>query len=590
MNLKSILAFLLFLVQAAGTAGAQTYDPAAGESPLVLLAVPKDGVAYYETKVRAKALVAGEKYAEAEPLVEQLARDYPRDGENWMLLGRIKRGLNKHAEAAAAYEKAAPLIGWDIEFPNGYHAAASYLRAGDKRAALDKLREMIFERHGYFRGALHDRPPYDTLKDDPEFLELIGRPDTSGWTRDEGWRRDIDFLFNETKRVNPDYRDKPFPAEITRRYEDLKKNVPKLSDEEIFVGMSRMLAPLHQGHVVLWTSPPLNRYLPVRLYAFPDGIYVIEGRGEHKDLAGSRVLAFGGVPAEEMLRRLAEASSADGDMQYLWGVSFLAETSWLKGLGGIGGRASTESVTLTVQKPGEASRTVTLATSTTQPENRQDKLVAAPDVPPPLFLRDPDQMHWELALPEHDALYVQVNNLVDDEDEKLPDFGQRLWTVLEKTKPKNVILDLRHNNGGNTLIYPELLRTLIAFSREPGNQIYALIGRRSYSATGNFVTDLERLADPIFVGEATSECCNLYGDATVVRLPYSKVEGELTNVKWNLSSPSDRRREMSPEVPVQLTAQDYFAGRDPVMEAVQRMIATRRKKDGIAALPPGRSK
>ncbi|MFP5284769.1 MAG: alpha/beta fold hydrolase, partial [Thermoanaerobaculia bacterium] len=391
-------------------------------------------------------------------------------------------------------------------------------------------------------------------------------------------RRDVDFLYSEVKRVNPDYRDEPLPAEMTRRYEELKKNVPKLSDEEIFVGMSRMLAPLHQGHVVLWTSPPLNRYLPVRLYAFPDGIYVIEGRGEHKDLAGSRVLAFGSVPAEEMLRRLADASSADGDMQYLWGVSFLAETSWLKGLGSIGGRASTEWVTLTVQKPGEASRTVTLATSATQPENRQDKLVAPPGVAPPLFLRDPDQMHWELALPEHDALYVQINNLVDDEDETLPEFGRRLWTVIEKGRPKNLIVDLRHNNGGNTLIYPELLRTLIAFSREPGNQVYALIGRRSYSATGNFVTDLERLADPIFAGEASSECCNLYGDATVVMLPYSKVEGELTNVKWNLSTPSDRRREMSPEVPVQLTAKAYFAGEDPAMEAVQRMIATRKKK------------
>jgi hypothetical protein len=29
---------------------------------------------------------------------------------------------------------------------------------------------------------------------------------------------------------------------------------------------------------------------------------------------------------------------------------------------------------------------------------------------------------------------------------------------------------------------------------------------------------------------------------------------------------------MSPEVPVQLTAKDYFAGRDPVMETVFRMI------------------
>ncbi|HYR08871.1 MAG TPA: hypothetical protein VEQ60_13905, partial [Longimicrobium sp.] len=154
--------------------------------------------------------------------------------------------------------------------------------------------------------------------------------------------------------------------------------------------------------------------------------------------------------------------------------------------------------------------------------------------------------------------------------------GRRLWTVLDSVRPKNLILDLRHNNGGTTQLYPELLRTLIAFSRPEGNRVYVLIGRRSYSATGNFVTDLERLVDPIFVGEASSECCNLYGDPTVVKLPYSGTQGELTAVKWQLSSPSDRRREISPEVPVQLTAAAYFAGQDPVMDAVFRMIATRR--------------
>jgi hypothetical protein len=82
--------------------------------------------------------------------------------------------------------------------------------------------------------------------------------------------------------------------------------------------------------------------------------------------------------------------------------------------------------------------------------------------------------------------------------------------------------------------------------------------------------------DPIFVGEASSECCNLYGDPVHVVLPWSRTEGELTAVKWQLSEPGDRRREMSPDVPVQLTAAAYFAGQDPAMEAVFRLIARRR--------------
>src|SRR5215213_5660508 len=147
MNLKPMICMAFLLC---GTAAAQTYDPTKGESPLTLLAVPKDGVAYYETKVRARALVESEKLVEAEPLAEQLARDYPRDPENWMLLGLAKWVLKKYPEAAVAYEKAGSLIGWDLEYRNGYNMATSYMRGGDKRAALDMLRKMIFERHGYF--------------------------------------------------------------------------------------------------------------------------------------------------------------------------------------------------------------------------------------------------------------------------------------------------------------------------------------------------------------------------------------------------------------------------------------------------------
>jgi hypothetical protein len=553
------------------------YDPESGASPLVLLAAPKDGVAYYEMKMRAGRLYRDGKYAEAEPLLERLAREYPRDPENWRLLASTKESLHKPLEAIPAHEQAGKLIGWDLEFWSGYNIAIDYLAAGNKRAALDALRHMVFERHGFVRTGLYDWDELASLRNDPEFLELVARPNTSGWGRAKGWRYDLDLLYAEVKRVNPDYRDKPFPAELTRRYRELRRRIPQFSDEEIFIGIDRMLAVLHQGHVSLFNIPK-DRYLPVHLYAFPEGVFIIDAADEHRNLLGSRVLAFGSIAAEEALRQMALGRSVDGDMGYLWvGPAWLGSAYHLKGIRAIN---SLESVPLTIQQPDGTRRTVTLTTLASPLAPRMDKLVAPPNVGPPMFLskmqRQVQELHWEVALPEHDALYVQVNNLVDDKDETLAQFGERLWSVLEKARPKNVILDLRHNNGGTTQKYPELLRTLVAFGRVPGNQLYALIGRRSYSATGNFVTDLERLAAPIFVGEASSECCNLYGDPTSIRLPYSGIQGELTAYKWQLSTPGDRRREMSPQVPVQLTAEAYFKGQDPALESVFRLIAARR--------------
>jgi hypothetical protein len=59
----------------ATSAHANHYDPASGESPATLMAVPADGIAYYRARVQAKRLWRDKKYAEAEPILE---RHHPR--------------------------------------------------------------------------------------------------------------------------------------------------------------------------------------------------------------------------------------------------------------------------------------------------------------------------------------------------------------------------------------------------------------------------------------------------------------------------------------------------------------------------------
>jgi hypothetical protein len=234
-------------------------------------------------------------------------------------------------------------------------------------------------------------------------------------------------------------------------------------------------------------------------------------------------------------------------------------------------------VQITVESSDGKRRTVTLGGPGMQAASM--KLPAPPRVKPPMFLqKNLQENHWELPLPERSALYVQFNQVLNDKDETLPAFGLRLWSVLEAQKPRNLIIDVRHNTGGSTSLYPELLRTIIAYTRVPDRKVYVLIGRSTYSAAGNFITDLERLVNPVFVGEASSECCNLNGDAAQVKLPHTGLSGTISGVRWNLSADVfDGRREMSPDVPVQLTAAAYFAGGDPALDAVFRMIDREKK-------------
>jgi len=199
----------------------------------------------------------------------------------------------------------------------------------------------------------------------------------------------------------------------------------------------------------------------------------------------------------------------------------------------------------------------------------QERKLGPPSVAtPPLFVRNVSRAHWLESLPKSDAVFVQVNQIARDPDESMAEFGLKLRKFLADTPVKNVILDLRHNNGGNTFTYTEMLRTLVAHSTKEGNRLYVIIGRGVYSATSNLISDLERLARPIFVGEPSSGIGNQDGDESMTVLPYSGIRAFLTSVRWQYSHPWDLRTSMVPDIPVQLTAKDYFAGKDPVMETI----------------------
>ena len=568
--------FILLSIAATPVLGEVPPTEAAPSSAASLLAAPPQPLSYYEAKERVRALVWSQEGSatELEQIAEQLVRDYPHDGENWDLLARIKSRLGKHEEAARAWEVAGPLIGWGMTRSPGFNAAQMYALNGDKRRALDLIWRQIYEVRSPLRLEMDDWPEFASLRDDPEFRELAGRPDSTGWSRDYGWRRDIEHLHAEVKRVNPDYHDAQLPTEFTRLRQELWNKVPQLTDEQIFAGMNQMLATLDQGHTWLNGFPSEHRSgpkLPLRFYIFPEGLFIVAADDEHQELVGSEVLAFGDTPAIEALRRLRTALSTESEMLHLYlAPGRLRNLGFLRGLGIVG---LGENIRLTVRPRNGAALSVTVAPGEGTVSPNFNLLPAPSGDSAPLFLSNQGEKHWERLLPEHDAIYVQLYNVHNEQDETLPEYGKRLRRLLAEADPANLILDMRHNTGGATALYPELLRTIVGFSQRPGKQVYVIIGRATYSAAANLITDLERLADPVFVGEPSGQCCNFAGDPSPLLLPYSKVTGAVSAVRWNLSgNVFEGRSEISPEVPVQLTAHAYFAGEDPVMAAISQLI------------------
>ena len=97
----------------------------------------------------------------------------------------------------------------------------------------------------------------------------------------------------------------------------------------------------------------------------------------------------------------------------------------------------------------------------------------------PLYLRRPDAWLRMIDLPDLEALYVQFRSNFDEGDEKIAPFVGAVSKRLKSSPPKNLILDLRFDTGGDNTQNRDLMREIA--QRVPG-RIYLLVGNYTFSA------------------------------------------------------------------------------------------------------------
>ncbi|MCA1623704.1 MAG: hypothetical protein LC768_05480 [Acidobacteria bacterium] len=531
-------------------------------------------LAYYELSKEAEQFFQQQNYAKAAEAYEKLTKAYPFDGEKWRRLGVSLYQLGKFLEAAPVFLKAHELGVFPFPQFNALNAAKSFARAGDAKNALLWLEKALRDLRFNQKPSLLKDPAFESLKSNPRFLELVDNSPKRELSRDEGWRYDVDYLLSEIKRLNAVYSKAPLPEKLVRAADRLKKEIPKLSNEQIYVEMQHLLTLLGQTHNMLFIpgDKVKQTFLPFHFYVFPEGLFIVDALAPYEDLIGAQVLRFDETTAERAIDATRYVNSLENDMQIIWSVS-----DWLKVVQTLHALKLTKNpdrVNLTILDRDGKTRTISPEPINALPRQKL-KAPRMPNLPaPPLYLTKPDDQHWFEYLPEQKTLYLQFNQVSNKPNgESLAQFGLRTRDFLSKTDVRNLVVDVRRNNGGNTYLYTELLRTLIDFDADKDNRLFVLTSRWTFSAAANFIADVDRLTNAVFVGELSSSPPLIVGsDESQIVLPYSGITGALSSTIWALTGPRDTRLWIPMDIPIQTTAKDYFANRDPVMEAILLLV------------------
>jgi len=525
---------------------------------------------------RAEAKTAAKEWTEAAALWEKVVEINPVEGRFWDRLGSARYSSKDYRKAIPAYEKSMELR---AGFPSNaaYNIACCYALLGEKEQAIKWL-ERAFDMGFRFLENAQKDTDLQSLHDDPRFQKIVGLSDTSRMTRDEGWRFDLQLLAREVRRKGFGLYRPITKEEFELSVKRLNDMIPKLTDAQVGIELSKLMAKLGDGHTGILGSkerPEFTQTLPVQFYFFKEGLFIIAADPKYKELLGAQVLRFGERTVDEVMQALDPLMSRDNELWPKQVAPYRMRTLPL--LNALSLIPDAQKVALTIRDVGGKERTVTLVTDTTEPNiwntlpnpkawvNFPQTLSA----PVPLYLKNMGTKYWFEYLPESKVLYFQYNSVTNDKPESLSQFSERLFKFIGEHEVDKLVIDMRWNNGGNTFLSQPLLYSLIR--NEKVNQrghLFVIIGRRTYSAAQNTSSFFERHTNAIFVGEPTGSSPNFVGEETIFTLPYSKIMANVSDLYWQSSWPMDYRTWIAPQLYTPPTFEMFRANRDPAMEAI----------------------
>jgi Tol biopolymer transport system component len=383
------------------------------------------------------------------------------------------------------------------------------------------------------------------------------RPSSHDEADASAWISDLEAIDSAVRNVHAD----PFAvvpeAMWSARVAELENAFPSLDDNERIVGMAS-LAGLLDTHTQFFG--PDQRIYDVWLYRFSDGLFVIAA--DDPSLVGARLVSINGVAAADVEARIRPLLPGDNESAELNAMWMAAQVDYLHGLGIVD---DPERPAFTFAMSDGTERTVDLPTADIDDFVEQQHLLGSLGGDRNEALRRRDEPIWTRIDAPTKVFLLSLNDYTSTGlDEAIADITRS----LDSGAADHVVVDMRYLRGGDA---SRLLPIVDALGRDPRinrpGGLTVLIGRENESAATVIATALDVETEAAFVGEMTpARADNFLGPNTDIELAES---GFIFSVPTRRAGNGDPRMAIEPDLPIALSSIDYFAGRDPALEAAR---------------------
>lgn len=396
------------------------------------------------------------------------------------------------------------------------------------------------------------------------------------------WKKDLTHLYNELKSRHVDLYHTTTRSQLDTVFNELLTTIPNLSNHEILVRMAQFVALVGDGHTSFFPGNQRKtwfRFLPVKLWSFPDGIRVIAAIESYELLLGRKLLKIGDVSIQEAYTRISTTIGVDNDMEYEYSVPFqLIRPELLQALNII---ESSDSVTLGFEGGSEVilpaitkrewldsgwKCTNGLYPEGKSPSQRLSLLFASEFTLEHLKER---KYYWYTPVIEKDAMYFQYNVCWDQKNRSsFKEIAQKMLVAFDSIGLRKLIIDVRQNTGGEPLIAQYLVNELMKRKSDlDKKKIYVLVGRRTFSAALTNALQL-RKAGALIVGEPSRGKPNNPSEGRDITMKSMKMWATVSTQFVERDADLRDAQYIPVDHPIEQTYEDHSQGIDTVLEYV----------------------
>jgi len=402
------------------------------------------------------------------------------------------------------------------------------------------------------------------------------------------WIEDLHYMVKQLKEKHRNLCHTVDKEEFEAAVHEMEQKIPFLNEHEIIVWLARIVGMIRDGHTRLTLpvnhnhlgfyqghstdSPPSARImmfhtLPVRFYMYSDGLYIRSSTREYLNILGERVIEIGNTPVDEALESMRPFLAVENESGFKLVAPTRLAIPEILNIAGIS-EDILKTRLVTQNDRGELKKVFLLSLAYEEKVEWLDVLDHR-KVQYPLWLKDTKYYFWFKELKNENAVFVKFNRINNSEKETVAEFAHRLFKLVQDHSLDRIIIDLRHNYGGDTSLARSIILGLIRWrhASTPGH-LFVITGRHTFSAAINFANELEQYTHITFVGELIGGKPSHYGDARKSQLPNSNLTLRVSTRYWRAWTGSNERNSVTIDFPVSLSFKEYLSGIDPALESI----------------------